>query len=411
MDRLSLSSPRDPLTAAPAAGRGSWLLRRLAGRMHGLRRGSLRLVLPDGSVRLLRGEEPGQEAELHVASPRLALRTLLGGSVGFAESYLAGEWDSPDLVALLELLDRNAEAFGRGYYGSGALALLRRLRHALRSNSRPGARRNIKAHYDLGNEFFAAWLDPTMLYSAALFEAGEEDLERAQLAKCRHLARMIELGPGHRLLEIGGGWGGFAILVARELGCRVTSLTISPAQAELARRRVHEAGLAERVEIRLEDYRDTRGRFDRIASIEMFEAVGEAYWPVFFDRLRERLAPGGIAGLQVITIAEPWFERYRANPDFIQTHVFPGGMLPSPGALDAQYRRAGLRQTAVRCFGVDYARTLRLWRERFEAAWAELRGQGLDERFRRLWRYYLAYCETGFRTGSIDVRQVRLQHG
>jgi cyclopropane-fatty-acyl-phospholipid synthase len=379
--------------------------------MHGLRQGSLRLVLPDGSVRLLRGELPGQEAELHVASPRLALRTLLGGSVGFAESYLAGEWDSPDLVALLELFDRNTEAFGRGYYGSGALTLLRRLRHALRTNSRLGARRNIKAHYDLGNAFFAAWLDPTMLYSAALFEDGEEDLERAQLAKCRHLARMIELRPGQRLLEIGSGWGGFAILAAREHGCRVTSLTISPAQAELARRRVQEAGLAERVEIRLEDYRDTRGSFDRIASIEMFEAVGEAYWPVFFDRLRARLAPGGIAGLQVITIAESWFERYRANPDFIQTHVFPGGMLPSPGALAEQYRRAGLRPTALRCFGADYARTLRLWRQRFEAAWSELRGQGLDERFRRLWRYYLAYCETGFRTGSIDVRQVRLEHG
>jgi cyclopropane-fatty-acyl-phospholipid synthase len=377
--------------------------------LEALRRGSLRLVSPDGTVRLLRGAEPGPSADLQLHSARLARRTLLGGSVGFAESYIAGEWDSPDLVTLLELFDRNAEAFGRSYYGSRALALLRRLRHAVRANNRVMARRNIRAHYDLGNEFFAAWLDPTMLYSSALFEDGAADLEAAQLAKCRHLARLIDLRPGHRLLEIGSGWGAFAILAARECGARVTSLTISPAQAEYARRRVQEAGLADRLEIRLEDYRDATGRFDRIASIEMIEAVGEAYWPVFFARLRDRLAPGGIAGLQLITIADAWFEAYRSNPDFIQTYIFPGGMLPSPSVLARQYRMAGLVPTAERTFGGDYARTLALWRARFEAAWPELRGRGFDERFRRLWRYYLAYCETGFRTGSIDVRQVRLE--
>lgn len=390
---------------------GGPLLRRLVERIGALRRGSLRLLLPDGTVRLLRGSEPGPAADLQIHSTRLAVRTLLGGSVGFAESYLAGEWDSTDLVALLELFDRNADAWGGSYYGSRALALLRRLRHALRANNRPMARRNIRAHYDLGNDFFAAWLDPTMLYSSALFEDGAEDLEAAQLAKCRHLARLIDLRPGHRLLEIGSGWGAFAILAAREFGARVTSLTISPAQAEYARRRVQEAGLADRVEIRLEDYRDTRGRFDRIASIEMLEAVGEAYWPVFFARLRDRLEPGGIVGLQLITIADRWFEAYRSNPDFIQTYIFPGGMLPSPSVLTRQYRAAGLVPTAERCFGADYARTLALWRARFENAWPELRSRGFDERFRRLWRYYLAYCETGFRTASIDVRQVRLEHG
>jgi cyclopropane-fatty-acyl-phospholipid synthase len=411
MERSSAGEAGERLSPPARAVSGGLLLRRLVQRLEALRRGSLRLVLPDGTVRLLRGAEPGPSADLQLHSARLAWGTLLGGSVGFAESYVAGEWDSPDLVALLELFDRNAEAFGRSYYGSRALALLRRLRHALRANNRSMARRNIRAHYDLGNDFFAAWLDPTMLYSSALFEDGAADLEAAQLAKCRHLARLIELGPGHRLLEIGSGWGMFAILAAREFGARVTSLTISPAQAEYARRRVQEEGLADRVEIRLEDYRDATGRFDRIASIEMIEAVGEAYWPVFFARLRERLAPSGTAGLQLITIADAWFEAYRANPDFIQTYIFPGGMLPSPTALDRQYRMAGLVPTAERTFGGDYARTLALWRARFEAAWPELRGRGFDERFRRLWRYYLAYCETGFRTGSIDVRQVRLERG
>ncbi len=411
MERSSAGEAGERLSPPARAVSGGLLLRRLVQRLEALRRGSLRLVLPDGTVRLLRGAEPGPSADLQLHSARLAWRTLLGGSVGFAESYVAGEWDSPDLVALLELFDRNAEAFGRSYYGSRALALLRRLRHALRANNRSMARRNIRAHYDLGNDFFAAWLDPTMLYSSALFEDGAADLEAAQLAKCRHLARLIELAPGHRLLEIGSGWGAFAILAAREFGARVTSLTISPAQAEYARRRVQEEGLADRVEIRLQDYRDATGRFDRIASIEMIEAVGEAYWPVFFARLRDRLEPGGIAGLQLITIADAWFEAYRANPDFIQTYIFPGGMLPSPTALDRQYRMAGLVPTAERTFGGDYARTLALWRARFEAAWPELRGRGFDERFRRLWRYYLAYCETGFRTGSIDVRQVRLERG
>ncbi len=411
METSSAGRAGDRLSPPVRPASGGPLLRRLVERIGTLRRGSLRLVLPDGTVRLLRGTEPGPSADLEIHSARLAVRTLLGGSVGFAESYLAGEWDSSDLVALLELFDRNADAWGGSYYGSRALALLRRLRHALRANSRPMARRNIRAHYDLGNEFFAAWLDPTMLYSSALFEDGAEDLEAAQLAKCRHLARLIELRPGHRLLEIGSGWGAFAILAAREFGARVTSLTISPAQAEYARRRVQEAGLADRVEIRLEDYRDTRGRFDRIASIEMLEAVGEAYWPVFFARLRDRLEPGGIAGLQLITIADRWFEAYRSNPDFIQTYIFPGGMLPSPSVLSRQYHAAGLVPIAERCFGADYARTLALWRARFEAAWPDLRGRGFDERFRRLWRYYLAYCETGFRTGSIDVRQVRLEQG
>ncbi len=374
-----------------------------------LRRGSLHLRLPDGTTRSFRGDEPGPEASLRLANGSVARRYLLGGSVGFAEGYIAGDWDCDDLPTLLELLDRNQDAWGRGYHGSRPHRWLRRLQHALHGNDRQGSRRNIHAHYDLGNAFFDAWLDPSMLYSAARFETDEEALEQAQLNKCRRLARLIGLAPGHRLLEIGSGWGAFAILAAREFGARVTSVTVSPAQHELAQQRVFEAGLAERVEIRLQDYRDVSGRFDRLASIEMFEAVGERYWPTFFAKLRSSLTPDGRAGLQMITLADRHFADYRRSPDFIQRYVFPGGMLPSPTALAREYAAAGLEPVTTEAFGADYARTLGIWRERFQAAWHDITGLGFDERFRRIWHYYLAYCEAGFRTGSIDVVQTVLR--
>jgi len=279
----------------------------------------------------------------------------------------------------------------------------------LRPNTRGGSRRNIYAHYDLGNEFFAAWLDPTMTYSSALFANGAEDLETAQRAKYRNLAQQIAVGPGQRLLEIGSGWGGFAITAAKEFGAKVTSITVSRAQAEHARARVFREGLAEHVEILLQDYRDVKGRFDRIASIEMFEAVGERFWPAYFGAVRERLLPGGLAGLQLITIADCYFEAYRRNVDFIQAYIFPGGMLPSPSALDRQAANAGLVRTSELGFGESYARTLAIWNERFQQAWPTVRELGFDERFRRIWTYYLAYCEAGFRTRSIDVVQTVLR--
>ncbi len=373
-----------------------------------LRRGRLTIVLPDSRVRVFQGQEPGPEATLEIRRGRLARRYLTAGGLGFAESFVDGDWDTPDLVRLLLLLDLNADAWS-GYYGSFACRLAGRLGHALRANHRRGSRRNIRAHYDLGNAFFAAWLDPTMLYSSAYFAAGEEDLGRAQIEKCRRLARRIELGADQTLLEIGSGWGAFAILAAREFGARVTSITISREQHELARRRVFEEGLGERVEIRFEDYRDVAGRFDRIASIEMMEAVGEAYWPTFFGKLRERLAPGGIAGLQVITVADRHFEAYRQSPDFIQRYIFPGGMLPSPRALARAYGAAGLQEVEREAFGRHYARTLGHWHARFQAAWQDIARQGFDERFKRIWTYYLAYCEAGFRSGSIDVVQTALR--
>ena len=378
----------------------------LAGRLHC---GCLEIRLPDGTTRQFHGPEAGPHAAIHLHNGRIARRFLTGGAVGFAEAYIDGDWDTPDLATLLQLLSVNEHAWGQSYFGAIWQRWLRRAQHLLRSNTRRGSRRNIHAHYDLGNEFFAAWLDPSMTYSAALFAQGTEDLEQAQLAKYRALAERIAVVPGQRLLEIGSGWGGFAITAAKEYGATVTSITVSKAQAEHARARVFEEGLADRVEIRLQDYRDVKGRFDRIASIEMFEAVGERFWPSFFQSLRERLVPGGRAGLQLITIADQYFDDYRRNADFIQTYVFPGGMLPSPAALEQQTRRAGLVSEATHSFGDCYARTLQLWNERFQDAWPRVRELGFDERFRRIWTYYLAYCEAGFRTRSIDVVQTVLR--
>jgi cyclopropane-fatty-acyl-phospholipid synthase len=386
--------------------RGLDLVLSLAAR---LQCGRLEIELPDGTRHVFEGTEDGPHAVLRLRNGRLARRYLTGGSLGFAEGYVDGDWDTPDLAALLALLSLNEQAWGDGYFGSLWHRCLRRMQHLLRPNTRGGSRRNIYAHYDLGNEFFAAWLDPTMTYSSALFANGTDDLEEAQRAKYRNLAQEIAVGPGQRVLEIGSGWGGFAVTAAKEFGARVTSITVSRAQAEYARARVFREGLNEQVEIRLQDYRDVTGGFDRIASIEMFEAVGERFWPTYFRTLRERLLPGGAAGLQLITIADRYFDAYRRNVDFIQAYIFPGGMLPSPAALDREAARAGLARTSEIGFGDCYARTLALWNERFQVAWPGIAGQGFDKRFRRIWTYYLAYCEAGFRTRSIDVVQTVLR--
>ena len=378
-----------------------------------LRHGTLDLTLPDGTTETIRGRQDGPRAALHVKDARIVDRYLKHGSVGFAEGYIAGEWETPQLADLLELLDRNYDAWGDGYFGPIMARAMARVQHWLRRNSKTGSRRNIHAHYDLGNEFFAAWLDPTMTYSAALFDekkgVSEADLEAAQRAKYRSLCELIELSPGHQLLEIGSGWGGFAMTAAREFGAKVTSITISEEQAKLATERVAEAGLADQVEIRLQDYRDVKGEFDRIASIEMFEAVGERYWPAYFQKVRSALKPDGMAGLQIITIHDAYFESYRRGADFIQQYIFPGGMLPSSTALGEQIHKVGLEITDTVAFGRDYAKTLGLWGERFDAAWDRVCNLGFDERFRRLWRYYLGYCEAGFRTGSTDVLQLALR--
>lgn len=373
--------------------------------------GRLTLVLPDGSSRQLSGKEPGHAAVMNIRSYNFAARVLKGGDIGFAEAYMAGEWDSPQLAVLLETLVNNYDHIRRLFDGNRVVNAINWLGHRLNRNSRRGSRRNIHAHYDLGNAFYASWLDPSMTYSSARFERPGLSLQEAQRAKYASLARMMDLQPGHSVLEIGCGWGGFAEFAAREVGAVVTGVTISREQHDYARRRLFEAGLAERADIRLIDYRDVEGRFDRVASIEMFEAVGREYWPTYFDKVREVLAPGGRAGLQIITIQDDLFDEYDARTDFIQKYVFPGGSLPSEARMAPVLDRAGLSVAGVERFGVDYADTLAEWARRFAAAWGDIvrNGAGFDDRFRRLWRFYLAYCEAGFRSGRTDVIQMALE--
>lgn len=378
--------------------------RLLAGILDRLEYGCLSVTLPDGGTMTAHGPIGAEhQAGITVRSYRALRRLLLGGDVGFAEAYIAGDWDTPDLPVLLTVAARNRNALGRSFEGMAPLRWLNRLIHLARPNTRRGSRRNIAAHYDLGNDFYAAWLDPGMTYSAAIFAPGTQKLEDAQQEKYRRLAEAAALKPGHHVLEIGCGWGGFAVTAARDFGCRVTAVTVSREQWQYARERIAAAGLADRVEVRLQDYRDVEGTFDAVVSVEMFEAVGEAYWPAFAAVLRDRLRPGGRAALQVITIDDTQFDAYRRSADFIQRHVFPGGMLPSPSALRRVLEKGGLRWLSDDMFGPDYARTLAEWHRRFVEGWPRIERLGFDDRFRRFWTYYLAYCEAGFTAGSIDV--------
>lgn len=389
------------------------VLNRLADK---LMAGNLSIELPDGRRVRATGTAAGPNAAIKINRYRIARHILFDGALGLADSYVVGDWESDDLTAVIELGAKNLDTLSDHFTPLGAARALGRLNQRLRANTRRGSRRNIAAHYDLGNEFYAAWLDPSMTYSAACFttdqDAGrnvaDEPVTAAQIRKFDQLAAMLDLQPGDHMLEIGCGWGAFAIHAATHYGCRVTALTVSPSQAAWARRQVAAAGLDNRIEIRLQDYRDVAGTFDKIASIEMFEAVGEAYWPTFFGVVNARLRPGGIAGMQVITIDEARFEAYRRNPDFIQLRVFPGGMLPSPTRFAQEVTDAGLEVSDCRTFGQDYAETLRRWRLSFEAAWPVIARQNFDESFRRLWRYYLCYCEAGFRAGNISVAQYRI---
>lgn len=390
--------------------RPSRLMRLLLGICRAIRVGSLTITLPDGSSHRFDGGEPGPHGVLVVRHDRLAARMLTGGKLAFCEAYLDGDWTSPDVPALFDTALRNEAELHRALFGRPWFRAAQHVLHLLKPNSRSGSRRNIAFHYDLGNRFYARWLDASMTYSAALFAdlSAPETLESAQDRKYAEIARRMDLRPGMRVLEIGCGWGGFAEYAAREIGAHVTGLTISQAQHDYACARIQRAGLGDRVEIRLQDYRDTQGQFDRIASIEMFEAVGERYWPTFFGSVRDRLAPGGRGCLQIITIDEAHFDSYRRAADYIQRYIFPGGMLPSPTRLRQEVERAGLRWTGSQGYGLHYARTLDAWQERFQAAWPDLAGMGFDGRFKRLWEQYLWYCAAGFRNGTIDVLHLGL---
>ncbi|MEJ6003381.1 cyclopropane-fatty-acyl-phospholipid synthase family protein [Paucibacter sp. AS307] len=374
-----------------------------------LRHGSLDVQLPDGS-QLHFGRHEGPRAALRIKSWKVCAAALHAGDIGFAESYVAGDWTTPDLCALLELLVRNREALERVVYGRWWGALAYRCRHWLNRNSRAGSRKNIHAHYDLGNNFYRLWLDPSMNYSSAWYDGDRrQPLAQAQQAKMQRALRECKLQPGQRVLEIGCGWGAVAETATRDFGARLTGVTLSSEQLAWAQQRLQGAGLAERAELRLQDYRDIQDApFDAIVSIEMFEAVGRQYWDGYFQTLRNKLKPGGRACIQSITIRDDLFERYTRSSDFIQQYIFPGGMLPSPSQFRAHAARAGLRVVNELAFGLDYAETLRRWREAFLAREAMVREQGFDTRFMRLWEFYLAYCEAAFAAGNTDVMQFTL---
>lgn len=371
-----------------------------------LARGGVEVTVPGGAVRRLGFRAPGPRAEVHIRSWRALARLATSGSVGWYKAWASGEWSSPDPVMLFEAFSANALALGDTARAKGPFRWANRIAHGRRDNAPRKARANIAAHYDLGNDFYAAWLDQTMTYSSARFAAGDT-LEDAQQRKIGLLLDRLELKPGQRLLEIGCGWGSLAIAAA-ERGVRVVGLTLSTEQKAWAEGRAAEAGLGDRIDIRLQDYRATHGAFDAVASVEMVEAVGMRWWGAYLDAIARNLKPGGRAALQYISINHALFERYSRNPDFIQAYIFPGGLLLDEPRFAALAVARGLSWQDRDGFAGDYAETLRQWRERFDAAAARGELGGFEPAFHQLWRYYLMYCEGGFRGGAIDVAQTTL---
>jgi cyclopropane-fatty-acyl-phospholipid synthase len=367
-----------------------------------LQTGRLHLVLPDGRTIVRRGAQAGPEATLTIRRWRALWRIFLDGEDGFSAGYIDGDWTTPDLASVLELGMCNEAALTPDTK-RWLLSLMRnRIFHALRANTKRGSRRNITAHYDLGNDFFRPWLDAGMNYSSALY-AGAETLEQAQQRKLDRIAELLALSGGERVLEIGCGWGALAERLVHGFGATVCGITLSSEQLAYAKERLSGDIGSGCADFRLVDYRDVDGRFDRIASVEMIEAVGERYWPTYFGKIRDCLASGGIALIQAITINESRFAEYRKRPDFIQRHIFPGGMLPTPAIIEREAVRANLKLVQRQSFGESYAQTLREWRIRFMRAAPKLDATRFGERFRRMWEYYLIYCEIGFRCGAIDV--------
>jgi cyclopropane-fatty-acyl-phospholipid synthase len=378
--------------------------------LHQLQHGSLDLHLPDGSQAhfgVRNSSEP--QAVLHLRDWSVLRNTLKSGDIGFAEGFIAGHWSSPDLPALLRLFMRNREAVESAIYGSWWGALWYRIKHLLNRNSRQGSKKNIHAHYDLGNAFYGLWLDPSMNYSSAWFGGDfSQSTAHAQQAKMRRALNECGVSAGQRVLEIGCGWGALAELAGQQFGARVTGVTLSQEQLNYAQLRLAQQQIAG--DLRFQDYRDINdGPFDAVVSIEMFEAVGRAYWPSFFETIKRQLKPGGKACIQTITIRDDLFARYVKSTDFIQQYIFPGGLLPSPSAFRLAALQAGLRVVRELSFGPDYAETLRRWRGQFLAQEASVLALGFDARFMRIWEFYLAYCEAAFDTENTGVMQFTLQ--
>jgi len=397
----------DPISEAPTTSDLPSQVRFILQLLSKMEHGALRMEFPDGRVAHFgNGHSP---VTLSLDNWEICSASLKSGDIGFAETFISGNWRTDNLPGLIEIFIRNRQQIESVIYGKWWGRLLYRLRHLFNRNSRTGSRKNIHAHYDIGNAFYQLWLDPSMTYSSALFaDAGADNLQQAQDAKYQRILQQLRLPPHARVLEIGCGWGGFAELAATS-GAHVTGLTLSTEQLDFANQRLADAGLNHKAELLLKDYRDADGQFDAIASIEMFEAVGEAYWPSYFACIARNLKPQGRACIQTIVIDDALFARYRKGTDFIQQYIFPGGMLPSPSVFRMQAEQHGLRVVDEFKFGIDYARTLEQWRVAFTERLSQVREQGFDDRFLRTWEFYLAYCEAGFRAESIDVMQFTLE--
>ncbi len=421
---------RGALRTADFPSQGKLILRMLAKLDNGL----LHVTLPDGQRAMFGSDtckdrqQPSTPVHIRLNNWKVCAAVLKSGDIGFAESFIAGDWLTDDLPGLIELFVHNRSAVEAAIYGTWWGNLFYRAKHLLHRNSKHGSRKNIHAHYDIGNDFYGLWLDQGMTYSSGLFSDAAANvatntntsnstgasaapltvLSQAQDAKYRRVLDELALPARARVLEIGCGWGGFAETAARA-GAHVTGLTLSGEQLGFARQRLEQAGLSDSADLILRDYRDIDSSYDAIASIEMFEAVGEQYWPAYFSCIARNLKPGGRACIQSIVIADPLFDRYRKGTDFIQQYIFPGGMLPSPSAFRQQARRHGLRMVNEFSFGQDYARTLQIWRENFKAQLHHVLKLKFDYQFIRTWEFYLAYCEAGFRAGSLDVMQFTLE--
>ena len=374
-----------------------------------LNSGRVDFILPDGRRFRAEGSKPGPVAEVTINNPDVFARLVREGDLGFCDAYLDGWWTTPDLQAFMDFIHADNDDMYDGFPGMALVRAWEKARFWFQSNTKRQALKNISYHYDLGNDFYSLWLDDTMTYSSALFNTSQESLEKAQIAKYASMVDQMGVKPGDHVLEIGCGWGGFAEYAAKERGLKVTGLTISKEQLEYAQKRIKSKGLSDKVNLKLQDYRDETGVYDGVASIEMFEAVGEKYWPVYFDKIKQCLKPGKQATLQIITIQDARWDVYRKSVDFIQKYIFPGGMLPSPSVLRQEIHRAGLSVQHSIEFGKSYSQTLRRWFEVFNNKWDNISAMGFDDRFRRMWNFYLTSCAATFESGNCDVTQITLQ--
>lgn len=383
--------------------------RRVFDLMGKLNSGRVDFVLPDGRRFRAEGKSSGPVAEVTINNPEVFARLIREGDLGFSDAYLDGWWTTPDLQTFMDFIHADNDDMYDGFSGIAIVRAWEKARFWFQSNSKRQALKNISHHYDLGNDFYSLWLDDTMTYSSALFNTGQESLENAQIAKYASMIDQMGVKPGDHVLEIGCGWGGFAEYAAKERGLKVTGLTISKEQLFYARKRIKNNGLEDKVDLKLQDYRDETGVYDGVASIEMFEAVGQKYWPIYFETIKHCLKPGKQATLQIITVHDARWDVYRKSVDFIQKYIFPGGMLPSPAVLRQEVTKAGLRVHHSIEFGKSYSKTLRRWFDVFNDQWDTINDMGFDDRFRRMWNFYLTSCAATFESGNCDVTQITLQ--